>query len=102
MWATRTWFSYEIEIRDQAPFLIGDNGMGHLFTGSRVGATLPGDPTGEIKVDRISKVVLSCKRDAFDAWQITIGDDKKNLDPAVRAMQRIQEIFGALHDVGVN
>lgn len=101
MWATRTWFSHEIEIRDQAPFLVGDNGLGHLFTGSRVGATLPGDPTGEIKVDRISKVVLSCDRDHFDNWKITIGDDKKNLDPAVRAMQRIQEIFGAVHDLGV-
>ncbi|MGP3708481.1 Gp37-like protein [Gordonia paraffinivorans] len=101
LWATRTWFSHEIEILDDAPYLIGDKGLGHLFVGSRVGATLPGDPTGEIKMDRISKLVLSSDRDKFDAWTITIGDDKKNLDPAVRAMERIQQIFGALHDLGV-
>ncbi|WP_443667611.1 Gp37-like protein [Gordonia rubripertincta] len=101
LWSTRTWFSHEIEILDQAPYLIGDQGKGHLFVGSRVGATLPGDPMGEIKVDRIKKLVLTSERDKFDAWTITIGDDKKNLDPAVRAMERIQQIFGALHDVGV-
>lgn len=101
MWATRTWFSHEIQVLDQSPYIIGDQGVGHLWLGSRIGVTLPGDPTGEIKVDRVKKLVLGWDRDTFDNWKVTVGDDKKNVDPAVAAMQRIRDIFGALHDQGV-
>lgn len=100
-WATRTWFSHELHVIDQAPFMIGDQGLGHLFTGSRVGSTIPGDPTGEVKMDRISKCTLSWDIEKWDDWAITIGDDRKNLDPMVRVMERIESYGGALHDLGV-
>ena len=101
-WATRTWTSHELHIIDQAPFLIGDQGQGHLFTGSRVGSTIPGDPTGRVEMDRISKCTLSWDVEKWDDWAITIGDDRKNLDPLVQMMERMEYITGGLHDLGVN
>lgn len=101
MWATRTWFSHELNVMNNEPFIVGDNGLGHLFTGSRVGSTVPGDPTGRIHMDRIKKCVLAWDENHAEDWTLSIGDDKKNVDPMVRVWERLESYGGALHDVGV-
>ncbi len=101
-WATRTWFSHEIHLLDSLPYMLGDRGQGHMWLSDRIGCTVPGDPLGTIHLDRISKVALSWDEAQFAPdWTITIGDDKKNVDPLVAVMERIESITGGLQDLGV-
>lgn len=99
-WTTRTWTSHEINVRDGAPFLIGDNGSGDFFLGDRVGATRQHDASGRIYMDRVSKLVLSWSREAGPEWGITIGDDRALQDPAQRAWERIEQLLAAVKDLG--
>lgn len=102
LWATRRWYSHEINIMDSCPWMIGDNGVGHMWLGDRVGTTAPRDESGRVWVDRISKLILSADEDNFcPEWVITIGDDAKNRDPFEDALDRIRTLTSGLHDVGV-
>lgn len=100
-WATKTWFTHELAIDDAAPFLVGDNGQGHFFLGDRIGATIPGDLTGEVYVDRVRKITLAWDRDIHPEWMPVIGDNRALQDPAQRAMELIEEIKDSIHLLGV-
>ena len=101
-YATKTWFTHELAISDAAPFLVGDNGLGHFFLGDRIGATIPGDFTGEVYVDRVCRLSLAWDRDANPEWMPVIGDNRALQDPGQRAMELIEDIKAAIHDLGVN
>lgn len=102
LWATRRWFSHEVKVIDACPWMIGDNGVGHMWLSDRVGTTRPRDDSGRVWVDRIKKLVLSASEDSFHPdWEITIGDDAKNVDHFQAALERIRALTSGLHDLGV-
>ncbi|MCF8610069.1 hypothetical protein L5G28_07820 [Gordonia sp. HY285] len=102
LWATRRWSSHEVKLIDSCPWMLGDNGIGHMWVGDRVGTTKPRDDSGRVWVDRIKKVVLSADETTFHPdWTITVGEDAKNRDPFEDALDRIRSVTSGLHDVGL-
>ncbi|AXN53471.1 minor tail protein [Gordonia phage Ronaldo] len=101
IWATRGTFGVKLTVRDGAPYMVGEQGLGDFTIGDRIGATIAGDPTGRIFVDRVTKLKLAWDRDNAPEWEITIGDDKELEDPVVKAFKKIQAIMTSLHDLGV-
>lgn len=100
LWATREHYTHKLTVRDGAPWTIGQHGYGHFHLGDRIGSTIKGTPTGKIFVDRVSEIDLSWDREKPPTWEITIGERKQE-DPLVKALERMQAIMGALVDVGV-
>lgn len=100
-WATRSQFSHLVNVSDGAPYLIGENGLGHFFLGDRVGATVAGDTSGRVYVDRVTKLVLAWDRNTAPEWQITIGNNKALVDPVAKAFEQIEMIRSDMHDQGV-
>ena len=101
LWATRRKFTHTIKIMDSCPWMLGDNGVGHMWLSDRVGTTEPGDDSGRVWIDRIGRIVLSANESTWHPdWDITIGDNKDN-DPFMAAMERIKETWSGLHDIGV-
>lgn len=100
-WLTRSYESQEFNASDGAPFLIGDQGQGHVWLGDRAGYTIRGDKTGRIYLDRVSKVSLAWDRESPVQWKVTIGDDRPLQDPVQRAWERLEEIIGAIQQLGV-
>lgn len=98
---TRSWFSHEILIRDGAPWFIGENGRGHFFIGDRIGATVAGDFTQTIYVDRVRELTLAWDRDSFPEWQPVIGEKDANKDRGARALGLISDLFAAVRQLGV-
>lgn len=102
LWATRRWSSHEVKIIDSCPWMVGDNGVGHMWCGDRIGSTRPQDNSGRVWVDRIKKLVLTASESEWHPdWTITIGDDAKNRDPFEEGLERIRALTSGLHDVGV-
>lgn len=101
IWATNTKRTNVIEIADGGPFLLGDQGLGNFWLSDRVGAIIPGDITETIYMDRVMHLNLHRERGKKAKFTITVGDPNANLDPAVAAWQRIEDIIGGLHDLGV-
>lgn len=99
-YATRTYTASELNVRDGAPFLIGDQGKGHLFLGDRGGYTIAGDPTGRIYIERVQKLSLAWTRETAAEWNITFGNPLALEDAVARAWDRIERIQGALKDLG--
>ena len=105
---TRSWFSHEVELRDGAPWLIGDNGQGHFFLGDRIGAQVLGDFAAQygfadykIYVDRVGELTLSWDEDNFASWKCTIGEKDKNKDRGQQALSMITNLTAVAHDIGV-
>jgi len=101
VWATRNFVSWKVNAIDGLPYFIGDRGLGHFFLGDRVGLVLEGDPNQRIWMDRVRKIDLAWKDDAWPEWQLSIGDDRILQDPAQRAWGKIESIIAALRDLGV-
>lgn len=102
LWATRRFTSHQVKVLDSCPWMLGDNGVGHMWLGDRIGATAPRDTTGRVWVERISKVVLSADETTWHPdWEITIGDDSKTRDPFETALDQIRGTVSGLHDLGV-
>lgn len=100
-WATRTKFAAEVNVADGSPWVIGDQGRGHCWVGDRVGFGILGDRTGRINVDRIKSIRLHYSDSDPLSWVPVIGDNSDDKDPAVRAIERLEGVFSALHDLGV-
>ena len=101
IWATNTKRSNTMEIADGGPFLLGDQGLGHFWLGHRVGAVIPGDRRKKIHMDRVSQLKLRRERGKRPAFTIVVGKDDSEQDPAIAAWQKIENIIGGLHDLGV-
>ncbi|NIL86508.1 hypothetical protein RhoFasGS6_03912 [Rhodococcus fascians] len=100
-YATRTYTASELNVRDGAPFLIGDQGKGHLFLGDRGGYTIAGDPTGRIYIERVQKLSLAWSREASAEWSVTFGSPLALEDAVARAWARIERLQSAVHELGV-
>lgn len=100
LWATRETFTHKLTVADGCPWMVGQNGHGHFYLGDRIGSTVEGMPAGKIYVDRVSEISLTWDRKSSPTWNITIGQRKPN-DPVIRAMERIQDIMGLIHELGV-
>lgn len=99
MWATKTVVSWRVQVSDGAPFLVGDNGIGHFFLDDRVGLVLKADD--KIHMDRCRRIDLAWGPDSPPEWTINIGDERVWQDPAQRALGRIERLIAGLHDLGV-
>lgn len=100
--ATREQVSHSFTVADGSPYLIGDRGHGHFFLGDRVGAQIPGDPNGRVAVEQVSSLVLSWDASSPHEWDITIGKASSiKDDPIKHALERIKNVAGAAHDLGV-
>jgi hypothetical protein len=101
-WATRTFDAFEFEAGDGAPFLIGDQGQGHIWLGDRGGVgNIRGDKTGRIYIERLSKVTLSWDRDNPVSWKPTFGDSRALQDPVARANEWLESMKAAVQELGV-
>lgn len=100
MWATRETFTHKFTVQDGKPWIIGQGGYGQFYLGDRIGSTVRGAPKGKIYVDRVSEITLAWSRKDSPNWSITIGQ-RKPFDPVMKALERIQSIMGAIHDLGV-
>lgn len=100
LWSTRETFTHKLTVADGAPWLVGQNGHGHFYLGDRIGSTVEGTPKGKVYVDRVSEISLTWDRKSSPTWNITIGQRKPN-DPVIKAFERIQELVGLSHDLGV-
>lgn len=98
-WATKTTISWEVDVADGRPFLVGDNGVGHFFLDDRIGLILNGDET--IHMDRCRKIELSWADNTPPEWKLTVGDDRVHQDPAQRAWGRLENLIGGLKELGV-
>ena len=99
MWATKTVVSWRVQVSDGAPYLVGDNGIGHFFLDDRVGLVLKADD--KIHMDRCRRIDLGWGPDTPPEWTINIGDERIWQDPAQRALGRIERLIAGLHDLGV-
>ncbi|AVM01879.1 hypothetical protein C6V83_18040 [Gordonia iterans] len=101
LWATRRRFTHEVKIIDACPWMVGDNGVGHMWLSDRVGTTEPGDTSGRVWLDRIIKLTLSADETTFHPeWDVVIGGEKDS-DPFMTAVGRIKETVTQLHDLGL-
>lgn len=98
-WATKTTYSWKVQVLDGLPFMIGDRGHGHFFLDDRVGLVLKGDD--KIHMDRCRKIDLAWEPEKPPEWQIGIGDDRVLQDPAQRAWGKIEAIVAGLRELGV-
>ena len=99
MWATKTVVSWRIQVSDGAPYLVGDNGIGHFFLDDRVGLVLKADD--QIHMDRCRRIDLAWGPETSPEWTINVGDERIWQDPAQRALGRIERLIAGLHDIGV-
>jgi len=99
MWATKSLTSWQVEVADGQPYIIGDRGVGHFFLDDRVGLVIKGDD--QIHMDRCRKIDLAWGPESPPEWKIGIGDDRIWQDPAQRALGRIERLIAGLHDLGV-
>ncbi|OZF40744.1 hypothetical protein CH296_00360 [Rhodococcus sp. 14-2496-1d] len=100
-WATRSYESVEINVGDGSPFLIGDQGEGHIWLGDRGGNTIRNDPTARIYMNRLSKLTLAWDDESPWEWKTAFGDDRALQDPLQRAWERIEAYASGLQQAGV-
>lgn len=98
---TRERTVHSMKVGDGAPYLIGDQGEGHFFLGDRVGGQVPGAPDGSIVVEQVSSLKLTWDAETPHEWEISTGDISAVEDPLAHTIDRIKEITGAIHDLGV-
>ena len=90
-----------MQIGDAAPYLIGEKGKGHFFLGDRVGGEVPGSRDGYTVVEQVKELKLEWGADEPHEWMITVGDPSSADDPVEHSLERIREVTGAVHDLGV-
>lgn len=101
IWATRQRTSHKIKVSDAAPYVIGEKGFGHFWLGDRVGTSVLGYPTPDtVFVERVNKLSYKWGKDGPSGWQISIGYQDPE-DPALKALELIREVNGALSDLGI-
>ena len=98
---TRTIFSWSMDIADAAPFMVGENGLGHFSRGHRIAGRIPGDLTRRIHVERVAKTTLSWGRDRSAGWGLIVGENKPQEDPLVRLMGDAAALKSELKEAGV-
>jgi hypothetical protein len=101
IWATRAHTAHTIKVSDAAPYYIGEKGYGHFWLGNRIGTTCAGWPVPhQVFVERVGKIKYSWGSDGPSGWEIGIGY-REPQDPVLKAFTLIQEVNGALGQLGI-
>lgn len=98
-WDTRQKVSHKLEIRDGAPWFVGDQGQGHFFLGDRIGGTIKelGDV---VLVEQVTELEYSWSRDSR-GWSVVCGDPASQQSGAEKIVQNVQAAAAAIHDLGL-
>lgn len=99
-WETRQKISHKLEIRDGAPWLVGDQGQGHFFLGDRIGATVKHLPDGLVIVEQVTELEYSWSRESR-GWNVVCGDQASQQSNAEKIVANVQEVKSAIHDLGL-
>lgn len=100
-WATRAHHAHTVKIADAAPYMIGDNGHGHFWLGSRVGTSPLGYPIPyTVFVERVTKIKYKIGKDGPEGWKIDIGYREPE-DPIMKAFELIQTLNSGLGQLGI-
>lgn len=98
---TRAHTAHTIKVSDAAPYYVGEKGYGHFWLGSRVGTTVLGYPDpNTIFVERVGRINYKWGKDGPTGWTFDIGYREPE-DPLIKTFQMIQEINGAISQLGV-
>lgn len=100
-WATRAHHAHTVTIADAAPYMIGDNGRGHFWLGSRVGTSPLGYPIPyTVFVERVTKIKYKIGKDGPEGWKIDIGYREPE-DPILKAFELIQTLNSSMGQLGI-
>lgn len=100
MWATATKSSVKISVADGAPYRIGANGEGHFFLGDRIGVTVDDISDTELFVLRVTRIVCKVSRKGME-YEITLGDTVNEDSPVDAILDKVRDVTGTLHNLGV-
>lgn len=92
-WDNRGYTSYKAEIEDGAPWRVGK----HFDLGDRIAFEI----SGQLYVDNVRSLKLAWDRTSAPTWQISIGDDSAEEEPAAKLMRYKEQIFTLLQQAGV-
>lgn len=98
---TASKFTAHMEIEDAAPYLVGAPGHGHFDKGDRIVTQVPGDKSGRLHVQRVSKLVLAAERGVAPNYQITMGEPFDPGDPFARLAKSIERGFSIMKELGL-
>lgn len=83
------------------PWVIGPAGHGHAWIGDPVSFEVPDDPTGQVHVERISRVkTVWSPEDAPGRWDVTAGRGP-DTDPFEVMADRVRHLAQTATDLGV-
>lgn len=99
-WETREKVSHTLNIRDGAPWFVGENGKGHFFVGDRIGAAIVGVGDGNVVVEQVTEATYSVSRSSI-GWTIVCGDTSSQKSPLETILARTNRALEAVHDLGV-
>ena len=99
-WKTRARSLHTVTMSG-GPYLIGDQGQGHLWLGDRVGVLLKGMPHGRYNVEQICGLTLSASRSQAPVWQVAAGDPRTDQSPLARLLTQSKTFFESLKNLGV-
>jgi hypothetical protein len=101
MWETRAHVEHTITVSDAAPYLIGEEGYGHFWLGSRVATSVRGFPDPDtLFVERVQRIKYEWDGDGPKGWKLAIGR-KDPEDPVVKLYQLIRNTNQALGQLGI-
>ncbi|AWY06520.1 minor tail protein [Gordonia phage Trine] len=92
-WDNRGYTAYKAEIEDGAPWRVGK----HFDLGDRVAF----DIGGQLYVDNVRSLKIAWDRSTPPVWEISVGDDTAEEEPAAKLMRYKEQIFTLLQQQGV-
>lgn len=99
-WDTRQKVSHTLNIRDGAPWYVGDQGKGHFFIGDRIGATIVGLPEELIVVEQVTELEYGWSR-TERGWTVTSGDAYSDMSGTEKIVKKASHIAALVHDLVV-
>ena len=101
MWETRAHVEHTITVSDAAPYLIGEEGYGHFWLGSRVATSVRGFPDPDtLFVERVQRIRYEWDGDGPKGWKLAIGR-KDPEDPVVKLYKLVRDTNQALGQLGI-
>lgn len=99
-WDTREKISHQIQIRDGAPWYIGDQGQGHFWLGDIIGATVRDLPGNVMVTERVTELTYNSTREER-GWSITLGDKTVQQSPLETILSKTKDALTAVRDIGL-
>ena len=92
-WDNRGYTAFKAQIEDGAPWRVGK----HFDLGDRIAFEL----AGQLYVDNVRSLKLAWDRTTAPTWEVSIGDDTAEEEPAARLMRYKEQLFTLLQQQGV-